>query len=115
MTQILSVPLRTGTGLNDRGHWRTRAKKVKLERAAIGWSLATLTKPAAFPVTVLLRRVSPSYIPIDDDNLPGALKACRDAVATWIGVDDGDRTRVRYAYDQRRGPWSVEIEIAAAA
>jgi len=106
----VSIPMRTGNGLNDRGHWRTVAKKVKAQRLAVGWSLLQLTKPKDFPLTVVLRRVAPSS-GMDDDNLPGALKAVRDAVAAWLGVDDRLRNVVRYVYDQRRGPWAVEIEV----
>lgn len=113
MTQIISIPMRTGNGLNDRnGHWRGRARKVKKERTDTAWMLTKLTKPTSFPVQVLLRRVAPSS-GMDDDNLLGSLKAVRDAVAAWIGVDDRDKARVRYTYDQRRGPWSVEIEVTS--
>lgn len=37
---------------------------------------------------------------LDDDNLAGAFKACRDAVAAWLGVDDGPRGPVTWAYTQ---------------
>jgi hypothetical protein len=69
--------------------------------------LKTLAKPS-LPLIVTLTRVAPSN-GLDDDNLAGALKGVRDAVAEWLGVDDRDRATVRYEYEQRRGPWGVEI------
>ena len=62
---------------------------------------------------VTLTRIAPSN-GLDDDNLAGALKAVRDEVAAWLGVDDKDRATVRYEYEQERGPWDVRIEWRAA-
>jgi hypothetical protein len=68
-----------------------------------------LTKPA-LPCTVTMTRVAPSN-GLDSDNLSGSMKAIRDAVAEWLGVDDRD-ARIEWKCAQRRGPWSVELEIA---
>lgn len=65
-------------------------------------------KPAT-PLVVTLTRVAPSN-GMDDDGLVSALKSVRDQFAVWIGVNDKHRNIVRYEYNQRRGPWSVEIE-----
>jgi hypothetical protein len=48
---------------------------------------------------------------MDDDNLPGSMKAVRDQIAEWLGVDDRHSNQVRYVYAQKRGPWSVTIEF----
>lgn len=40
---------------------------------------------------------------LDDDNLVGGCKPLRDAVAEWIGVNDGDH-RVEWIYRQQVGP-----------
>ena len=37
---------------------------------------------------------------LDTDNLQSALKATRDQVAAWLGLDDGPRSPVRWAYHQ---------------
>ena len=102
--------LRTQGGMNAREHYQVRSKRVKAERAAAGWLLATQPKPA-LPCSVLLTRVAPSA-GLDDDNLASALKGVRDEIARWLGVDDRDRMRVRYRYAQRRGAkgeWAVEV------
>jgi hypothetical protein len=54
-------------------------------RAQIGRSLDVW--PAGVPLVVTLTRVGGRKM--DDDNLSAALKAVRDGVADWLGVDDG--------------------------
>jgi hypothetical protein len=105
---VIHVPLRTVSGMNAREHWQARARRVKGERQLVAWHLATVKKPAV-PLVVTLTRIAPSN-GLDDDNLAGALKACRDEIAEWIGVNDRDRKTVRYEYEQERGPWGVRIE-----
>lgn len=104
---MISVPIRTVPGLNAREDWRARSRRVKSERRTTALVLASRIPPVV-PCSVLLTRVAASS-GVDDDNLAGALKAVRDQVAQWIGVDDRDRKTVRYRYAQRRGPWGVEI------
>lgn len=105
---MIYIPLRTVSGMNVREHWRARARRVKSEREAVALVLATKKRPA-LPVVVTLTRIAPSAGLDPDDNLPSAFKATRDQIADWLGVDDRDRKTVRYEYDQRRGPWGVEI------
>ncbi len=107
------VPIRTVPGLNAREHWRVRTKRVRKEREAVAWALSRHQKPQV-PCSVLLTRVAPSG-GVDDDNLAGALKAVRDQVAKWLGVDDRDRMQVRYRYSQCRGEWGVRIEFGEPA
>jgi len=114
MTLKLSIPLRTGRGLNDRMHLMVRARKVKAERLAVGLVLNTHKAPAG-PVTVNLGRVSPSAKGLDKDNLQGALKGVRDQVSAWLGRDDADES-ITWNYSQKpgkRGEWAVEIEVMA--
>ena len=110
---MLTIPLRTGRGLNAREHYRVRAKRVKAEREAVALMLGPQVKPAMFPLTVTLTRIAPSN-GLDDDNLAGSLKAVRDQIADWLGVNDRDRKTVRYEYEQERGPWGVRIEWRTA-
>lgn len=106
--------MRTHRGMNDREHHYARAKRVKRERDEIGWELQKYAgrhgRPAV-PCSVLLTRLGPSP-GLDDDNLVGALKSTRDAIAEWLGVNDRDRMTVRYLYAQRWAPaWGVLIEF----
>lgn len=106
---MISVPLRTVSALNARELWQARSGRVKRERKTVAGYLIGKTKPP-LPCSVRLTRVAPSS-GTDDDNLPGALKGVRDQIAEWLGVNDRDRNTVRYFYDQKRGPWGVEIEF----
>ena len=106
---MIVVPMRTVPGMNVREHPMARKRRVKAEKKCVAWELVRVEKPAV-PCSCLLTRVAPSN-GLDDDNLAGALKSVRDAVAAWIGVDDGLRDVVRYRYSQMRGPWGVRIEF----
>lgn len=102
------VAIRTRRGMNDRECWQARKRRVTAERQAVAWVLRTVDRPAT-PCTVWLTRIGPSN-GLDDDNLAGALKAVRDQVAEWLGVDDKRSDVVRYRYAQRRArEWGVEI------
>lgn len=108
---MIAIPLRTVPGLNVREHWQARSSRVKRERRAVAWALAAENhQRPPIPCSVRLTRVAPSG-GVDDDNLVGALKAVRDEVAKWLGVDDRHSRQVRYVYAQRRGPWGVVIEF----
>ncbi len=111
MTPIV-IPLRTVSTLNAREHWRARARRVKAERAST-WAVLIGHRKPATPCVVRLTRVAPSR-GLDDDNLAGALKAVRDQIAHWIGVDDARSDIVRYEYAQRTDwkRWAVEVEFA---
>lgn len=73
-------------------------------------------EPPALPVVVTLVRCSPRLL--DDDNAVGAMKAVRDEVAAWLGVDDRD-PRVRFVVEQEKVPrlragTVVRVEARAA-
>lgn len=105
----VTFPMQTGRGLNTREHFRVRIKRVKAERDVTAWELKRCQRPP-MPCTVLLTRLAPSR-GLDDDNLAGSLKGVRDEVARWLGVDDGNRSAVRFRYTQARAPWGVRIQF----
>lgn len=109
---MLVVPIRTGRGPNLREHHMARHRRVKAEREAVGWVLPKTRPRPPLPCEVVLTRISPpGGRKLDDDNLRGSLKAIRDAVAEWLGVDDGSE-QVHWSYRQERGEWGVRIEFA---
>jgi hypothetical protein len=119
MTIKISVPLRTSRGQNEREHHMARHRRVKAERAAIGWGLAGKPKPPlGSTLQVLMCRVSPGSKGLDShDNLPASLKAPVDAVAEWLGRDDADPL-IKWSYAQRpgkKGEWAVEVEVSEVA
>jgi hypothetical protein len=114
----LIIPMRTYRGLNDREHPMSRHRRVRREKDEVWAELRMYSgrhgKPA-IPCSVLLTRLGPSP-GLDDDNLVGALKATRDAIAVWLGVNDRDHMTVRYLYAQAWAPaWGVRIEFGEPA
>lgn len=96
---VVAKGLRLDATPNARGHWSTTAKKRERERATIDRALAPLEAPAG-PWRVTITRVGPR--PMDDDNRTASAKGCRDAVAAWLEIDDGDD----------RAAWTVRGEVA---
>lgn len=101
----VEIPMRLPSRANSDGqrggtHWQ-RAKLVKQQRFEVAMALLPY-EGLAVPVTVQLTRVSPRSI--DSDNLSGSLKAVRDAVAEWLGVDDADDRVTWLPCKQRRDP-----------
>lgn len=98
----IELPIHTVSEANQRGQdWRPKAARVKSQRAAAMLVMRTVGPklPACFRVT--LTRVSP--LPLDSDNLAGALKAVRDGVASSWGVDDGS-SLIEWRYAWEKGP-----------
>lgn len=110
---MITVPMKTVPGMNAREAWQQRTRRVRKERKNVAWMLTQAERPQ-LPCSVILTRIAPSN-GLDDDNLAGALKAVRDQVAEWLGVDDRHSLQVRYCYAQRRGPWGVTIEFGPPA
>ena len=84
---VTAKGLRLDATPNARAHWTATAKKRARERAVLTRALAGITPPAG-PWRVVIVRVGPR--PMDDDNRTASAKGCRDAIAAWLGVDDGD-------------------------
>jgi len=114
-TVTVTIPVVVGPGPNGRdGHWGERSRRVKRERRTVAAALADVTLPdlsrpgsrAAVAVTRLGGRRR------DPDNNVASLKGVIDAVATALGVDDGD-DRVSWAWGWRAGPaHGVEVTVA---
>ena len=105
---------------NLREHWRVKAARVKKQRAEAGLFTVLqvgLTYSAdlqAFGGIVTLTRFAPRKL--DTDNLAGSLKACRDGIASGLGVDDGDE-RISWVYAQEKcknGEQAVRVTVEAA-
>lgn len=107
----VELPLTTVSEANAHEHWRGRQMRAKEQRASAWGSLLAAGvkwRTPRVPLVVLLTRVAPRAL--DSDNLPRALKACRDGVADALGVDDRD-PMVTWLVDQRKGVAGVVVEI----
>lgn len=108
---VVEVPgLRLVNPLNKRQHWRAVYERGEREKAATRAALHG-RKPPALPALVTITRVSPGVIG-DDDGVTASAKHVRDTVARWLGVDDGDRARVRFVVTQEKGAAGVRITAA---
>lgn len=116
----ITIPLRTVSESNGRGLTRgaaiAKSTRIKRQRSTVALYLRAEGIAGSHwlslaPLTVLLVRISPRAL--DDDNLRGALKSTRDAVAGFLGINDRD-PRVRWDYTQRTGAvreQAVEITL----
>ena len=117
-TLVVVIPgLRLVSEANAREHWRARAARTKTQKLTVGLVLHSLVAaPPSPPVDIVIVRTSPGTL--DDDNLQGSGKHVRDAVAKWIGIDDGRRAGFRCRVEQTsagRGVYSVTIRIGPMA
>lgn len=94
--------------MNSRAHWTFKAKRASEQKQLTAWMLKGKT-PLPPPVLVHLTRIAPRLM--DDDNSQTSLKAVRDAVAIWLGIDDGNREDIRFEYYQRKGPYAVQLKV----
>ena len=83
---------------NAREHWQVRARRVKRQRRAVSGALEGVEPPDGHTHLVTIVRQGPRLL--DSDNLAGSAKAVRDAVAEWLGVDDGPDAPVRWTVTQ---------------
>ena len=76
------------------GHWRTRHRRTRAQKDLVLGAMLRMDRSAwkaCHRLRVTFQRVKgPRGRDMDDDNLVGAFKAVRDAVAHWAGVSDGD-------------------------
>jgi hypothetical protein len=109
----LELPFVTASEANRRDHWAVRNRRKKDQQAALGAVFAASGlwnwKPP-LPVRVTLTRQGSRLL--DPDNLAGSFKHVQDGVARLVlGVDDGDRARVEWVYDQCPGVAGVFVRI----
>lgn len=111
----LDIGIRTVNEANAHEHWRKRYARTRAQRHAVALALAR-HRPPTPPVRVTLQRIAPRAM--DSDNAIIALKTVRDAIAAWLGVDDGPHdTRAAWHYEPqgKAKDYAVRIEIEPAA
>lgn len=117
LVRVYELPIPTKSESNQREHWAARAKRAKWQRNTaklLLWMPLDGCRRSDMAVTVTLTRIAPRRL--DDDNLRGALKAVRDAVADALGHADDSHPRLTWAYAQRRGAtgaYAVEVRVEA--
>ena len=102
----ITYEVHTVSEANSRGmDYHLKARRVRDQReGAAAALLSSGRNPDAYRYpTVTLTRICRGQ-GLDTDNLQSALKATRDQVAAWLGLDDGPRSPVRWAYHHQRAP-----------
>lgn len=112
-----TIPIRTVSEANARGHWAGKARRAKAHRfAANAHALARIdfrTRKLLLDgdCVVTMTRIAPRAL--DSDNLATALKSSRDGIADALGIDDRDE-RVLWQYAQEKGEpkqYAIDVEI----
>lgn len=102
------LPLRTYSALNVRWNWQKRARIAKQHRET---AYLLTPRDLKLPLVIRLVRIGPQLL--DDDAVPGSLKAVRDGIADRLGIKDNDE-RVHWFYSQQRGKpkeFAVRVEV----
>jgi hypothetical protein len=105
--------LRVVSEANLRDSWPARFRRKKAQQIEVHaeWKRHARGVKIKLPCVVRLTRIGPQRL--DDDNLSGAFKSCRDQIAKEIGVDDGD-DRIKFEYAQiavGRREYAVKVEL----
>jgi crossover junction endodeoxyribonuclease RusA len=75
---------------NQRGHWAKHARVFKAYKESCMW-MCKAAKIKTLPlgdIHLEITFVPPDYRPRDLDNMLASFKACQDAIAASIGIDD---------------------------
>lgn len=107
------LPIRVRSEGNQREHHFVVHKRKSEQKAVVTMRLAAALRARPElkpPFVVTMTRIG--LRTMDDDNVAFAFKACRDAVAACLGIDDGDVARIRFRYGQRKAKeYGVEILV----
>lgn len=101
----------------DREHWAAKARRTKSQKFETAIALASAGSDVRHRLRGAKRlRVKFTRIggkTMDSDNLCTAFKYVRDAVAKWLGRDDGPQSGIEWALPpgQETGQFAVRIEI----
>lgn len=108
---VVEVPIRLSRSGNLREHWRKTYERTVAHKQAVGLMLNSKfgPRPPKLPLRVLITRRGLKLM--DPDNNVSCCKDVQDAVAGWIGCDDGATGFTwNYAQEKAKTP-SVRIEI----
>lgn len=116
VTLQVTLPIRTFSEGNRRGHWAKGYKQTGDQRATVAMAMRAHANAGGLrvvlPAVVKLTRCAPRMLD-RGDNLAMSCKHVRDGIADWLGVNDRDHLAVRYEYEQERSrTYGVRIEVS---
>ncbi len=118
---VVTIPIRTKSEQNCRDHWRVLSKRKRLHHAVTAAALsavvpntrAWIRSGLAKPLRITMTRLGPR--PMDSDGAVSGSKYCRDEIARWLAIDDGDDSAATWEYAREIAPhYGVRVEIAGA-
>jgi hypothetical protein len=92
----LTTPLRLVSEANQREHWSVKYRR-KQDQQSFMWQVLPLAGRFMQGAAVKLIRLERIGRKMDSDNAVGAFKHVQDAIAKWLGADDGD---LEWHYEQ---------------
>lgn len=115
-TVVVSVPgLKIRSEANLREHWAVKRRRVKEQQDATHVALCSLGRGVRKVLRdapgLAVRFVRIGGRKMDSDNLTGGFKAVRDALAAWVGVDDGSDWWDWLRPAQESGECGIRIEL----
>lgn len=112
-----TIPIKVESELNSREHWTAKSKRHSMQKLAVHSFLRVDKPDIKPPCTIKLIRIAPRKY--DDDNMVGACKYIKDAVAEYFhpllayGRADDD-PNLHWQYAQEKGApkeYAIRIEI----
>lgn len=115
------VPVKTVSEANraTHEHWRVRHKRSLAQKSVTTLAMmadnqtGSHARPLSWmlPLHIHMTRLAPRRIR-DSDNAAGSCKYVRDAVAKFLGVDDGDETKVTWSnWQEPSKTYGVRVEF----
>lgn len=105
-------PIKTVSEANQREHWSAKDRRRRSQQRDFVLLWRSKKVRVSLPATIRFTRYS--FQTLDTDNLAGAFKAIRDALASEIGIDDGsplvDWQYAQVQINKRDIYFTVEIE-----
>jgi len=103
----VEMPVRVVSEQNTRGHWRVGHARAASQKQAVTFLLKDAREHVdkKFVQRVTFQRCGGRKL--DSDNLVGAFKHVRDAVAVWLGADDGPDGGIAWIVDQNQDTQSA--------
>lgn len=94
------APIKLVSEANRSEHWSARMRRKKAQQLEMTVALHNnlFERRMKLPCVVKLTRIGPRLL--DKDNLAGCFKFIQDAIAAKLKVDDGDRKKIDWEYDQ---------------
>ena len=99
---VVEMGVRVVSEQNTHTHWRVLANRTKMQKQAVTFLLKIAREHVDSKSVKRVTFQRCGGRKLDSDNLVGAFKHVRDAVAVWLGADDGPDGGIRWVVDQNQ-------------